>query len=333
MRLLLSLGMLLTIGVAALNLRPETKPAPVAEDFVLVIQDESAAEESVRTDCTIRLKTEAGIQTMDLEEYLPGVVLAEMPGSFEQEALKAQTVADRTFAARMLENSKHSDCTLCADPSCCQAWLSREQLQKKYGNSFSTCWDKAILAVEETAGQVLTYNGELVEAVYFSCSGGASEPAVAVWGSEVPYLQSVESPGEEAAQKYESQVRVSFSKFKQILQKADPNVFFPVIPEDWIGATVRSDGGGVQSMVLGGVSFSGTKLRSLFSLNSTLFTLSVGDGEMIFSVKGYGHRVGMSQYGANAMAGEGKTCAEILTHYYTGVQIKNLFQTGLEQVS
>jgi len=333
MKILLWMGAVLVVVAAVLHLGAKNPKVP-NEEYLLIIEESVPGEQQESTqELTLRLKTAGGVETLPLEEYLVSVVMSEMPASFSFEALKAQAVAARTFTARMLTSDKHTDADLCSNPSCCQAWKSEEELRKKYGSGFDAACEKAASAVQETAGQVLTYNGNLIEAVYYSCSGGASEPAVAVWGTEVPYLQSVPSPGEEIAAKYESQVRIPFAKFKSILRGEDADVWFSVIPEYWIGETVYSDGGGVATMSLGGVTFTGTKLRSLFSLNSTLFNLSVGNGEMIFSVKGYGHRVGMSQYGAEAMAQAGKTYGEILRHYYTGVTIKKLSRTGSGQLS
>ncbi len=325
MKLLALLGLLVAFGTA--TLRPEEKlKAPVLpqEEYILIVEGQAAETPTPPKTVYIAVKDGEGVEEMPLEEYLVGVLLCEMPASFHTEALKAQAVAARTFAARMIESPKHEDCTVCSSASCCQAWKGREEQEKIFDSQFVSAWEKAETAVKETEGQVLLYDGELIEAVYFSCSGGASEPAAAVWGSDVAYLQSVPSPGEEKADKFESEVRVSFSRFKEILKKANSKVFFSVIPEYWVGRTTHSQGGGVEKQIIGGVSFSGRELRSLFGLNSTKFTISVGNGSVIFHVMGYGHRVGMSQYGADAMAESGNNYKEILHHYYTDVQIKDL---------
>ncbi len=327
MKLLALLGFLVAFGTATLRPQEELKvPALPQEEYILIVEELAAEAPAPSKTVYIAVKGENGVQEMPLEEYLVGVLLCEMPVSFHPEALKAQAVAARTFAARMMESPKHDDCTVCSNPSCCQAWKGREEQEKIFGAQLTSAWEKAKTAVKETAGQVLLYDGKLIEAVYFSCSGGASEPAAAVWGSDVAYLQSVPSPGEEKAAKFESEVCVSFAQFKKILTKANPKVSFSVIPENWVGKASYSQGGGVEELVVGGVSFSGKNLRNLFGLNSTKFTLSVGNGSMVFHVMGFGHRVGMSQYGADAMAASGSTYDDILHHYYTNVQIKDLSQ-------
>ena len=244
-----------------------------------------------------------------------------MPASFETEALKAQAVAARTFAMRQMAGGKHDGYDLCADSACCQAWNSQEAMTEKLGSSCETYWSKAAQAVQETAGEVLTYDGQLIDAVYFSCSGGRTEDAVAVWGSEVPYLQSVPSVGEEQANVFETEATVDAEVFRAVLLQNDYQISLSGSSENWFGEVVYTDGGGVQSMEIGGQTVEGTALRSMFRLNSTCFTISVSDGQVIFHVKGYGHRVGMSQYGANAMAKAGSSYGEILSHYYDGTQI------------
>lgn len=257
-----------------------------------------------------------------LEEYLTGVVLSEMPASFELEALKAQAVAARTFTMRQMEGGKHADSDLCADSSCCQAWSSQEALKAKLGEHWLQYWEKVETAVRQTEGQVLTYNGQLIEAVYFSCSGGTTEEAAAVWGSEVPYLQSVPSTGEEGASKYYTETIMPIARFSELLLSVNRDVQLEGRPYSWFGAVEETAGGGVQTMEIGGQVFSGTDLRTLFGLNSTRFSVAITSDSIVFQVYGCGHRVGMSQYGANAMAKAGHDYEEILQHYYTGVDLE-----------
>lgn len=288
------------------------------EEPVLLIVEE-AQEQPVPK---LMLDTGHGIAETDLETYLVEVVLSEMPASFALDALKAQAVAARTFTMRRMNQPKHEDFHVCGDSACCQAWTSRDVLEQKLGNAFSACWEKASKAVRATEGEVLYYGDTLIDAVYFSCSGGKTEDAVAVWGSDVPYLQSVESPGEENAPVFEGTETFSEEEFRQIICAAEPSADLSGNPSGWFGEVSRSDGGGVLSMTIGGISFSGVRLRSLLGLRSTLFTTSVTEDGIRFQVRGYGHRVGMSQYGANAMAGAGKSYREILNHYYTGAEIR-----------
>ena len=245
---------------------------------------------------------------MTLEEYLVGVLMGEMPASFCLEALKAQSVAARTYTLRRLEGGG----SLSDDPAVCQAYTSPDRAQEKWGENWEDYLGKLQQAVAETDGQVLTYGGELISATYFSCSGGKTESAQAVWGGEVPYLVSVESPGEEEASAYESSVTVEVDEFLGVLGVESPNV----------SAVTYTEGGGVDTITIGGETFSGTELRSLFGLRSTMFDMEVTADSILFDVQGYGHRVGLSQYGAQAMAEQGKGYEEILKWYYTGVEIE-----------
>ena len=182
-------------ALALVFVPPERSVAKQTEDVVLLIEEPAAAsalsaapsadEPEART---VQLKTEDGVETVDEDTYLTAVVLSEMPASFEPEALAAQAVAARTFLARQRLAGKHMDCDVCADSACCQAWSSEATLEAKYGVELPQYWDKASAAVAETAGEILTYDGAPIEAVYFSCSGGSTEAAVAVWGTDVPYL-------------------------------------------------------------------------------------------------------------------------------------------------
>ena len=289
---------------------PEEKPQ---EQTLLIIQQPQQSRE-------VRLMTERGVEAWDLEDYLTGVVMAEMPLSFPMEALKAQAVAARTYTCRKLEQSKHKEFDLCTDPSCCQGWISREQMEEKLGSG-ELC-DKAAQAVRETAGLVLTYEDKLIDAVYFSCSGGQTEAAAAVWGTDVPYLQSVVSEGEEQASVYTSEVRVKAEEFRRVLVSENSEVMLGGDPVFWVGDVRYTPSGSVECIVLGGREFTGTALRRLFGLRSTLFRLTVTDTEFVFSVRGNGHRVGLSQYGAAAMADKGCGFEEILLHYYQGVTIQ-----------
>ena len=308
----------LTMAVLAPVLLLPTAGAKAEPPKMLVI--EAAEPEQGRR--TVRLQVGQAVEELELEEYLVGVVLSEMPISFDLEALKAQAVAARTFALRQMDGGKHAAFDLCGQSSCCQAWAGEAVLEEKLGQCWQNYWDKAETAVKSTAGQVLTYEGELIDAVYFSCSGGTTEDAVAVWGGEVPYLQSVKSPGEEQAGKFHTEEVFSREEFCRIILEAQPLAGLSGRMGSWLGQTTRTAGGGVEKMTIGGCLFTGTQLRQLFGLNSTNFTLSVQGDAFVFSVYGYGHRVGMSQYGANAMAIAGKSYTEILKHYYEGVEVE-----------
>ena len=257
------------------------------------------------------------VNRVPLSHYLYGVVAYEMSDSFPLEALKAQAVAARTFARRQMAGGKHADADVCSQSACCQACLSADALQERYGAAFDAAWDKASNAVQQTQDEVLTYGGALIDAVYFSCSGGSTEAAAAVWGTDVPYLQAVDSPGEQDAAPYASTVTCSPAEFAETLGLAADGD-----PAGWLGGTSYTAGGGVDTCTIRGQAYAGTRLRQLFGLNSTRFSLRYADGVFRFDVRGYGHRVGMSQYGANAIARLGFDYQTILRYYYRGAKIE-----------
>ena len=262
------------------------------------------------------LQPDGTLEAMELDEYLTGVVLGEMPADFEPEALKAQAVVARTYTLKVYQTStKHPGGAICTESACCQSYLSAEEYLTSGGSQAAV--DKIHAAVTATHGQVLTYEGKLIDATYFSCSGGRMEDAVAVWGAEVPYLQSVDSPGEEGAAHYTDTVYFSAAQFSAALGGD-----LAGSPTGWLGKTTYTDGGGVDTMVIGGVTYRGTTLRQLLGLRSTAFSMTAtGDGITV-TTQGYGHRVGMSQYGADAMAVAGSTYDEILAHYYQGTTLQ-----------
>ena len=303
-------GLLLNVGVRVNDEMEQNQI--VTEAVAIVTEPEVVSEPSV----PIQLIGNGSSQELELEEYLVGVVLAEMPASFEEEALKAQAVVARTYTVRAKEGKgKHDDGDICGDSACCQGYLAPAD----YGGT-EEALSKVRNAVISTTGQVLTYEGKLVEATYFSCSGGTTEDAVAVWGTDVPYLRSVKSPGEEDATYYTDTVRFSVKEFAGRL-----GINLTGKPDSWFGGAVYTSGGGVDTMVIGGLTFKGTELRKLLGLRSTAFTMAASDESITVTTRGFGHRVGMSQYGADAMAALGSTYEEILTHYYQGTELKEWF--------
>ena len=307
---------------AAEKIEPMVLLVETAQDEPSTESLPEAPEIPDEDDETIRLLTDNGVLELSMRDYLTEVLLSEMPPDFPLEARKAQAVAARTFTRKKMLHPKHEEAAVCADSSCCQAWTSREDLAAKYGADFEAVWEAARQAVLDTAGEVLTFEGELIDAVYFSCSGGSTEAAVAVWGSDVPYLQSVESPGEEAAPRFFSTVSVSPEEFSRVLREEAPKIDLSGEPETWLGEETRSDGGGVASLYIGGLPFSGVTLRSLFGLNSANFDLTFADGAFHFDVRGFGHRVGLSQYGAENMAELGFSYRTILEFYYQGAKVE-----------
>lgn len=283
---------------------PEATPRSIQE--IIIHENQSP---SIDQQLLLSVLIDGEETEMTLKEYLVGVLMGEMPASFEMEALKAQAVAARTYTLRRLEQGG----TLSNDPSVCQAFGDISSAQEKWGEDWETFTERLYGAVEKTDGQVLTYNGALISATYFSCSGGKTESAQAVWGSEIPYLVSVDSPGEEDASGYESTVTVDMSEFLAALDISNPSV----------SAVTYTPGGGVDTLTMDGRDFAGTEMRSLFGLRSTMFSMSIEADTVTFYVQGYGHRVGLSQYGAQAMARQGSSYEDILKWYYTGVTLEN----------
>ncbi len=266
---------------------------------------------------------------MPLEEYIKGVVAAEMPAEFHIEALKAQAVASRTYAVnRFLKYPKghpeHPEAPLCTGIHC-QAYLTLDELKNIHSSGWvEKYWGKIEEAVESTKGQVLYYKGEIIEALYHSTSGGMTEDAVDVFAVDIPYLKSVESQYEEDAPRYRSIVTMTGDEFIDKINKKYP--FADVTKEniqDRIKLVERTESGRVKKVAINGTVVDGREIRELFELNSTNFKIYFNPRTNIVDIEtiGYGHGVGMSQWGANGMAKNGKTYEEILKHYYTGVEL------------
>ena len=255
-----------------------------------------------------------------MDTYLIGVVLAEMPADFEPEALKAQAVAARTYARKAGDTGgKHGNGSVCTQSTCCQAYIAPDDYLTQGGTPQGL--DAVTQAVLDTSGLVLTYDGALIEATYFSCSGGRTEDAVAVWGADFPYLQAVDSPGEEKALHYQDRFTFSPEQFAQALD---------IVPDGDAASCFQNvrytTGGGIAAMDIAGQTFTGVQLRKALGLPSTRFSIHVDSGGIHVTTSGYGHRVGMSQYGADAMALTGSTFRQILAHYYPGTQLTRLEQ-------
>lgn len=274
---------------------------------------------TINISSTIRVQMEDGdVQNMELEKYVVSVVLREMPASFESEALKAQAVVARTYTLkRKTAGGKHIGADICTDSTCCQAYCTEEEFLINGGTTEEL--NKVKDAVSATKDLVLVYNGTLIEATYFSCSGGMTEDATAVWGSYIPYLQAVESPGEEFAAHYTDTVSFSTDEFENLLE-ADLDDY----PETWIESISYTPGGGVKSIRICGMDYDGTQIRKKLNLRSTAFIITAVGNTVTVTTKGFGHRVGMSQYGAEAMAINGKNYADILSHYYPGTALEIL---------
>lgn len=275
-------------------------------------------EESLRL-----LRTDGTVEELTLEEYLWGVTAAEMPASFRLEALKAQTVAARTYCLYQQagEGEKHPGADVCGDYTCCQAYLTPEQAAVGWGERTEEYTEKIRRAVEETDGLLCLYDGAPIDAVFFSSAGGRTSDAAAVWGTDVPYLQAVDSPEGEEVPGWQTMVTFTPEEFTSRLRSVYPAAVLGEDPEKWFHDMATDDSGMVTTVGVGDVSMSGGQARSLFGLRSAHFTAAATGEGVTFWVTGYGHGVGLSQYGANAMASEGKSFREILEWYYKGATV------------
>lgn len=278
------------------------------------------------------LKEQDEVVEVELEEYLMCVVSSEMPASFEMEALKAQAVAARTYSvARELnfvetENpTGHEKAALC-DTTHCQVYQNKEQIAAfRSAKWMAESWPRIQEAVNATAGQVLCYNGELAgQTLFHSSSGGRTENSEDVFVTAVPYLRSVESPYEEDATHSNELTEIPISQFVETINSSVEGANIGAWDAKNIKVTARSSGDKAMRVEIGSLVMTGKELRELFSLASANFNVSATEDSLLFVSNGYGHGVGLSQYGANGMAKRGYTYDQILTHYYTGVEIKKL---------
>jgi stage II sporulation protein D len=262
-------------------------------------------------------------QELDLETYLTGVLRAEMPASFAPEALKAQAVAARTYTLYQLQNGgNHTDADICTNPACCQAWLDAETARQNWGASAAVYEEKIQNAIQETDGQAMFYSGEPILAVFHSSSSGLTRPAGQVWQNDLPYLQAVASPENAATiPNYHSRVEFSPEEFRSLVHAAYPNADLSGSIDTWLTQRTADAAGNVDTLCVGGVSVRGTRLRGILGLRSACFDWAVENGRLVFFVTGYGHGVGMSQYGADFLARQGYTWKEILQYYYKDVTI------------
>ncbi|GEM_PF-115788 len=288
-------------------------------------------EKKAQTTVKVYIKSEDRVEEMPLETYIKGVVAAEMPVAYEIEALKAQAVAARTYAyGRMLnlysaKDDTHKGAQICTDFSHCQSWIKQDEIMKKWGSIKSFInWKKIETAIKETENIIILYDNKPINPLFHANSGGKTENAEDVWeGTEVPYLKSVKSDGEDEDEGYRV---VTAYKEKDIIDKLKGE--YPEIKlneEDLISnfsVLELSEGGKVKTIKVGDVELKGTDFRSILSLRSTNFKIEKGnEGELNITTIGYGHGVGMSQCGANYLAKNGGTFEEILKHYYRGVSL------------
>jgi len=308
-----------------------SEEAPVPEQSGDEARDTPRMEDVMR-DIYIKVyvKSEDEVKEMKMEEYIKGVVAAEMPAEFSIEALKAQAVAARTYAYGRLKKiygSKedvHNGADICTDVHC-QVWVSKEEAMKKWGIfSAFRYWNKIERAVNETRNIIATYEGKIINPVFHSNSGGRTENSEDVWeGAAEPYLRSVVSMGEEAYPGFETTVLIRIDEFLSTLKKEYPDIKTGNDIMEDIKVIDYTEGGRVKNIMIGNTIMKGTDIRRLFSLKSANFKIEREDSETLrITTIGNGHGVGMSQWGANYLAKNGSTYEEILKYYYKGIELE-----------
>lgn len=258
------------------------------------------------------------VENVPLEDYVSGVVASEMPANFELEALKAQALAARTFIVyRMLNQDNNPDAAV-LDTVDDQVYSSEEDLRKRWGSEFNEKMNKIKKAVEETKGEILTYKDTPIFPAFFSTSNGYTENSEDYWENKLPYLRSVESPWDKNTEKYLDQKTFSIKDVETALNIDLPNT--KNIPIE----VTRTKGKRVKQLTLGDHTFSGREVREKLQLRSSDFTIDRKNNHLIFTTKGFGHGIGMSQYGANGMAKEGKTYKDIVQYYFQDVEVNTI---------
>lgn len=301
-----------------------------SRDFISVDMKYTHGKKTQSKTISVYIKSDDKVVKINLEEYLYGVVGAEMPAAFPLEALKAQAVAARTFAVNRAENGTekekyHKGADLCTDPSHCKAWISMDDRMKKWDEKDRENYKKKIIAaVDDTKGLIMIYDGKPITAVFYAISSGKTENSKDVWGGDLPYLKSVSSPYDKDAPGYSSTAEYSLAEFKKRILSEFSTAVFSENPSDWYKNEKRSEGGAVISCEVGGVEIKGTKMRTMFNLRSHNYTLQLND-KAVFNVVGYGHGVGMSQWGAKFYAEKGKNYRDILRIYYSGIDFENMY--------
>ena len=320
------------LGVFLLPLAWAHEPVKVETPPELTAGRQTAEPSAPRTDSeeyhdrqqTLRVLDGDTVRDMTMEDYLMGVTAAEMPASFAEEALKAQAVAARTYTLyKLISGGNHGDTAdICTDSTCCQAYISQEAARSNWGEQADALEEKIRTAVTDTDGEAILYGGVPILAVFHSSSAGLTRAAGQVWQNDLPYLQPVDSPEASASiPYYYSRVDFSPETIREKLLARIPAADLAGDQKTWLKNAVRDSAGSVETVEVGGVTVKGSTVRAALGLRSACFEWELQDGRFAFYVTGHGHGVGLSQYGANAMAEAGADYKTILTHYYTGVTV------------
>lgn len=294
----------------------------VTEETSSVIEELDCDEEFEYGKIKLYHNSNSSIEELEMNKYLYGVVASEMPASYELEALKAQAVVARTYTIYKIKNgSKHEGADICDNSNCCQAWISKEnRLARWEADKRENYWNKIVNAVDTTNKQYITYNGEVINAFFHSNSGGKTELAVNVWGGNLPYLQIVETSGEEAYSAYKSEVFLSKDEFVVKMNENFKDFRIDFSDENCIKILEYTESGRVKKIKLGNKELSGIDVRKIFGLKSSNFSVEISDN-INFFVIGYGHGVGLSQSGSDSLAKNGYSYDEIIKYYYKDIQI------------
>ncbi len=267
---------------------------------------------------TIKVKTkEEEIKELDIESYIVGVLAGEMPASFETEALKAQAVASRSYAIYKILHNTDKNYDVLSDITN-QVYITKEEMKEKWGTSYTYYLNRIEDAVNSTENEVMYYDDEIIEAFYFSMSNGATEDAKSVFQEDLPYIKSVSSSWDnESLNNFLVTTKFTLEEFCSKLKLESCQSI-------QIDAVNYSGSNRVNSIVINNQKFKGTEIRSLLNLRSTDFSIDINENEIAITTKGYGHGVGMSQYGANGMAKEGYNYKDILNYYYQDITINKM---------
>ncbi len=295
----------------------------VEEDVETVNKSDGETAETVRVMASVS----GEINEVEIREYLIGCVACEMPPTYETEALKAQAVAAYTNLIRLKKapDTSLNGADISDSPSKHQGYFDEAAQREKYADKYDEYRKKLETAVDAVEGEIITYNGEPIVAAYCAVSPGRTEDAATIWSGDVPYLRSVTSSADKLSPDCSATVVMSAGQVRQALS-ADGEIKLSDDPEAWFSEMQFSDNktGAVKSLNIGGKTLTGNAARKLLGLRSPSFTYDYSDGSFTFVTQGYGHLVGMSQYGANHMARTGSDYREILSHYYKGVKIEHI---------
>ena len=297
------------------------RPCAVSQNFSNADNPQISYSYSLKPYRVLDIETNT-VNEVPVREYVIGAVCAEMPADFEIEAIKAQAVSAHTYAERQRSNARENPdeslngADFSNDTSKYQGYFSEKQIKDSYGENFDEYYKKISSAVDEVLNYIITFDNMPIISAFHSMSSGITESAENVWGTPTPYLVPVDSSYDKSAPKYLDEKSFSPEELKNILEESFPEVNLQEDFTDWIKINSVSDSGTVLSAQVGNLTLSGGELRSALGLRSACFDIDFSENSVTFTTKGFGHGVGMSQYGANSMAQDGKNWREILSHYY-----------------